>query len=183
MRQHAWRCGRLMRMPGSVAQHASELCATDTRASLHMHAAGCVRGHSARSATAPQPQLPWTQNGEFRAWPSFAACSYPGLAALRVFCPHGCQQRRLQTLQPAAVAASATAPAAGAQQMASAASDAAALQQGGLVVVESPAKARKIQQYLGSGFTVRSSAEIHHPHPDRQRTLTCRWHIIQLPSV
>lgn len=38
---------------------------------------------------------------------------------------------------------------------ATAAPDAAAMLQGGLVVVESPAKALKIQQYLGDNFTVR----------------------------
>ncbi len=39
---------------------------------------------------------------------------------------------------------------------ATAAPDAAAMMQGGLVVVESPAKARKIEQYLGDKFTVRA---------------------------
>lgn len=53
-----------------------------------------------------------------------------------------------------AASAAAAAPAA---EAAIAASDVAGLQQGGLVVVESPAKARKIQQYLGDGFTVIAS--------------------------
>ena len=152
-----------MRMSGHVAHQIGALHATEARSALHMHAANLLRGCNARSAAVPLPQLPRSQDGRSvsRAWPSFAACRDPALAARHAFCSHGCQQRHLQTLQPAAAAASAAASAAGVQQRASAAGDPAALQQGGLVVVESPAKARKIQQYLGSGFTVRLQAMIH----------------------
>lgn len=117
-----------------------------TAALLPRHSSACAAAalyvQSSRSS----------HNGRQTTAASSAACRLPAA----IFSPqlHHVGSRHLHTLRPLAAAVAAAPAEDGVRQGAAATAESAALQQGGLVVVESPAKARKIQQYLGNSFTV-----------------------------